>query len=91
LWIEISFFKLGLIILPKAFVRSRHYGILSSYHKRTSLSELQEILVKVHLPERATLQHRVCPVCKKGQLETIVLFKIRGPPEGWENKLQKQK
>jgi hypothetical protein len=83
--------RFGLHILPKAFVRIRHYGILSSYHKRTSLPELQEILGKVNLPERPPLQHRVCPICKEGQLETIVLFGIRGPPEGWENELQKQK
>ncbi len=83
--------RFALHILPKAFVRIRHYGILSSYHKRTSLPELQEILGKVNLPERPPLQHRVCPTCKKGQLETIVLFGIRGPPEGWENELQKQK
>src|SRR5680860_179839 len=83
--------RFALHILPKAFVRIRHYGILSSYHKRRSLPELQEILGKVNLPERPPLQHRVCPICKKGQLETIVLFGIRGPPEGWENELQKQK
>jgi hypothetical protein len=83
--------RFSLHILPKGFVRIRHYGILSSYHKRISIPELQESLGKIDLPERPPLQHKVCPYCKKGKLEIIVLFGVRGPPEGWKNKLEKQK
>src|SRR5660398_10597 len=49
--------RFALHILPKAFVRIRHNGILSSYHKRTSLPELQEILGKVNLPERPPVSY----------------------------------
>ena len=83
--------RFAMHILPKAFVRIRHYGLLSSYHKRVSIPELQESLGEIDLPERPPLHHRVCPTCKQGQLEIIGLFGIRGPPKSWMDKLQKQK
>ena len=45
--------RFSLHILPKGFTRIRHYGILSSYHKRTVIPELQEVLGKPELPETA--------------------------------------
>src|SRR5690554_3829476 len=36
--------RFSLHILPKGFTRIRHYGILSSYYKRTIIPELQEEL-----------------------------------------------
>lgn len=83
--------RFALHILPKAFVRIRHYGILSSYHKRVSIPELQKKLGQVNLPVRPPLQHRNCPSCKHGQLETIVSFGIRGPPENWKHIIKTQK
>jgi hypothetical protein len=83
--------RFALHVLPKGFVRIRHYGILSSYHKRMSIPELQESLGEVSLPQRPPLQHRICPTCKQGQLEIIGLFGVRGPPKYWKNKLKKQK
>ena len=69
-------------ILPKRFVKIRHYGILSSTWKREKLKNLQEKL-KVKLAEKKekpTLL-RVCPCCKKGLLRTICTFDLRGPPQ----------
>lgn len=63
--------RFSLHILPKGFTRIRHYGILSSYYKRTIIPELQEELGKPELPETTPLLHRKCPVCKKGNLVTI--------------------
>lgn len=82
--------RFALHILPKGYVRIRHYGILSSYHKRTSVPELQKSLGKINLPERPPLQHRICPYCKQGQLEIIGLFGVRGPPEELRQRLLKQ-
>jgi hypothetical protein len=68
-------------ILPKRFVKIRHYGILSSTWKREKLKNLQEKL-RVKLKEnkgKGTLL-RVCPCCKKGLLKTICTFDLRGPP-----------
>jgi hypothetical protein len=82
--------RFALHILPKGFVRIRHYGILSSYHKKATIPKLQQVLGKVALPERKPLQHQVCPVCKKGKLISLYVFKARGPPKYWLDKLKNQ-
>ncbi len=83
--------RFALHILPKGFVRIRHYGILSSYHKKNIIPQLQKVLGKVKLAQRKPLQHQVCPVCKKGKLVTIHAFTARGPPAHWLEKLKNQK
>jgi hypothetical protein len=73
--------RFALHILPKGFVKIRHYGFLSSTWKRQKLKLLQErlqmkILEKVEnkpfLPK--------CPCCKTGNLHRIAVFDQRGPP-----------
>lgn len=67
-------------ILPKRFVRIRHYGILSSTWKRGRLQALQKAL-KIYIagkPVKTLL--RSCPCCKTGTLITIEVFGQRGPP-----------
>jgi len=82
--------RFALHILPKGFVRIRHYGILSSYHKKATIPELQEILGPLRLKKKEPLQHRVCPACKKGKLITITTFTARGPPAHWLDALNNQ-
>lgn len=82
--------RFALHILPKGFVRIRHYGILSSYHKKFTLIQLQQSLGRVQLKERQPLQNQLCPVCKKGKLVTLTTFMARGPPGYWMEKLRKQ-
>ncbi len=67
-------------ILPKRFVRIRHYGILSSSWKRGKLQALQKEL-RVQRPEASpkTLL-RKCSCCNTGTLLTIEVFGKRGPP-----------
>ena len=73
--------RFALHILPKRFVKIRHYGFLSSTWKRQKLRLLQEklqlkVLEKVEkkpfLPK--------CPCCKTGNLHRIAVFDQRGPP-----------
>ncbi len=73
--------RFALHILPKRFVKIRHYGILSSTWKREKLPNLQEKL-QVNPPKQKEKQTllRVCPCCKKGRLQTICTFDQRGPP-----------
>jgi hypothetical protein len=70
-------------ILPKRFVRIRHYGILSSTWKRGKLQALQKQAGMVITPRPADVKthlHR-CPCCKEGRLVTILHFSgERGPP-----------
>jgi hypothetical protein len=69
-------------ILPRRFVRIRHYGILSSSWKRGRLQGLQQQLFRSRKPPDAPppLLHRRCPCCKEGRLVTILTFGKRGPP-----------
>ena len=73
--------RFAMHILPKRFVKIRHYGILSSSWKRGKLQGLQESLKverSVFVPQ-TTL--RKCRWCKKGKLVTIAIFGQRGPPQ----------
>jgi hypothetical protein len=75
--------RFALHILPKRFVKIRHYGILSSTSKRQKLSNLQRKLgVIVHRTEdeekKKTLPR--CPCCKSGNMITLLTFDRRGPP-----------
>ncbi|WP_255473344.1 transposase [Oceanihabitans sp. IOP_32] len=81
--------RFSLHILPKGFTRIRHYGILSSYYKRTLIPELQKDLGRPELAEKVPLKHRKCPSCKKGNLVTIATFPARGPPNGWREQIEK--
>ena len=74
--------RLSQHILPKGFTRIRHYGILSSTMKKKIIPPLQEQLGEVKLREKPPLQHRVCPICKTGELVTLITFSGRGPPTG---------
>lgn len=67
-------------ILPKGFTRIRHYGILSSTLKKQLLPKLQLTLGNIKLEEKKPQVHRICPLCKKGTLTTIVSFSGRAPP-----------
>jgi len=80
-------------ILPKGFVRIRHYGILSSSYKKTLLPKLRKQLYaqkRLRLPKEkpiVTQLHR-CPKCKKGQMKTLLTFDRRGPPSNWKTRLK---
>jgi hypothetical protein len=79
--------RFALHILPKRFVKIRHYGFLSSTWKRQKLKLLQEKL-KVKILEKAERKPFLpkCPCCKTGNLHRIAVFDQRGPPpeaSGW--------
>jgi hypothetical protein len=78
--------RFALHILPKGFTRIRHYGILSSSSKKKCKtmidSQLGKLVIKAK-EEVSNSSHRICPVCKKGVLETVFMFDQRGPPTGW--------
>jgi len=73
--------RFAMHILPKRFVKIRHYGFLSSTWKRMKLKNLQQnlgIYPKEKLPPKA-FQPK-CSCCKVGNLVTIATFDLRGPP-----------
>ena len=69
-------------ILPKRFVRIRHYGMLSSSYKKEKLPKLQKALGVEPLSQSQTITILLgtCPTCKKGRLMVIMEFDSRGPP-----------
>jgi hypothetical protein len=75
-------------ILPKRFVRIRHYGILSSRSKQTALALIREQLRNKNQPAEAPdsstavpkAGEHTCPCCKKGTMQRILDFDFRGPP-----------
>ena len=73
--------RFAMHILPKRFVKIRHYGFLSSTWKRQKLKLLQEKL-KVKVLEKAEKKVFMpkCPCCKTGNLHRILVFDQRGPP-----------
>lgn len=73
--------RFALHILPKRFVKIRHYGFLSSTWKRQKLKNLQHQLGIQ--PKEKKVKTEVlpkCPCCNTGNLRTILIFDKRGPP-----------
>lgn len=75
-------------ILPRGFIRIRHYGILSGTGKTTSIPlirlQLPPVLTLAVKPPRQLVEYNplLCPCC---QTETMVLLQVlpkRGPPIG---------
>jgi hypothetical protein len=80
-------------ILPKGFVRIRHYGVLASKNR----PQLRQIQQEHGIQVRQERQHKdwkqlcrehlgydpdLCPHCKKGKMVTIERFDpVRGPPQ----------
>lgn len=79
--------RFALHILPKRFVRIRHYGILSSTWKRSKLTDLQSKLtgkrLTLHPDVIKRTFHKCCPCCKTGQMVILLTFGRRGPPPGF--------
>ena len=82
--------RFSLHILPKGFVRIRHYGILSSSKKKIVLpllmAEIGQCTPKKKPPP---ILHPRCPRCKQGTLVTVFMFDSRGPPVHWINKVER--
>ena len=74
--------RFALHILPKRFVRIRHYGFLSSTAKAKNLEQIRNQLQTIRQPVSASTKslHRRCPCCKKGTLVIRESFDGRGPP-----------
>jgi len=86
--------RFALHILPKGFVRIRHYGILSSKRKVKDLPVIHQQLNTVYVKaekkdwqqissERLNYNSKMCPLCKQQTMRTIMEFDHRGPPINW--------
>jgi hypothetical protein len=84
--------RFAMHILPKRFVKIRHYGFLSSTWKRPKLKDLQRKL-NVQLVAKPNKEPKIrkCQCCKTGNLHTILVFDTRGPPAWYLGVSQKSK
>lgn len=78
--------RFSMHILPKRFVRIRHYGILSSTGKRTALPLIKsqtKLTVTVNHEPRVLNNYntKMCPRCKTATMVTIEIIQKRGPPK----------
>ena len=79
--------RFAMHILPKGFVRIRHYGIVSSTSKAGCALVIKEQLPQIQndtKPKREIYNRLQCPCCKKETMQTIMRFNRRGPPGDWE-------
>ena len=80
--------RFAMHILPKGFVRIRHYGILSSTSKTGYAVIIKEQLpppaVKNAKPKRELFNPLKCPCCKKETMQALVRYNRRGPPVDWK-------
>jgi hypothetical protein len=81
--------RFALHILPRSFVRIRHYGICSSTSKLKCAEQIKgQLKAPVHKvvnKETAVIFNvKQCPCCKKQSMETIMRFQRRGPPQDWK-------
>jgi hypothetical protein len=86
--------RFSLHILPKSFVRIRHYGILSSTAKGKAIAKIRQqlpakkaLVVKTQAKEYNPL---VCPCCKKETMVRQLNFDLRGPPQNWKTLLKQR-
>jgi hypothetical protein len=80
--------RYSLHILPKGFVRIRHYGILSSTAKKKAAVCIKQQLPVVTLPvkigpEPQAFDIKTCPCCKEQTMHALIHFNLRGPPEAY--------
>ena len=85
--------RFSMHILPKCFVRIRHYGILSSNRKQKLLPLIHRQLDSTYQQidqkkdwKQICAQHLgydpdCCPACKQKAMITLMVFDRRGPPD----------
>ncbi|SFH42240.1 IS91 family transposase [Pontibacter chinhatensis] len=79
--------RFALHILPRGFVRIRHYGILSGTAKGAAIPVIRQQLPeekrrKVEVRQLEEYNPLVCPCCKKETMVTLQVLAKRGPPQG---------
>lgn len=78
--------RFALHILPRGFVRIRHFGFLSSTAKKESIALIRGLLpqrVKTRVEPRKLQKFNplLCPCCHTETMVTIELLPKRGPPK----------
>ena len=86
--------RFSMHVLPRGFVRIRHYGILSSTSKGVHAAAINGQLPEAPIilsskPKPEPYNPTQCPCCKKDTMRTIMRFNRRGPPQDWKEMAEK--
>lgn len=81
--------RYALHVLPKGFVRIRHYGILSGKNKTEHRIKIREQVTEdnivINTKQRPPLFNpKKCPCCKQETMKTLICFNRRAPPDDWK-------
>ena len=78
-------------VVPKGFVRIRHYGILGSCNKKTHAVTIKEQLPPIVRPaylkpgvKKEPYNPKQCPCSKKDSMEILMHYKGKSPPYNWQ-------
>lgn len=86
--------RFSMHVLPKAFVRIRHYGILSSTSKAIAIEVIRKQLpckpTKANQSNAKVYNPLQCPCCKKEAMIQLLSFNLRGPPVNWKEIAKEQ-
>ena len=80
--------RLAQHILPKGFVRIRHFGILASSNKYKKLNQIRLVLgqTPIQKPDKNPgFEGYACPCCQTGTMRILLTFDRRGPPEEYQH------
>ena len=77
--------RFALHILPRGFVRIRHFGFLSGTAKKKAIPLIRKILPPVPVVKKDSRKLKVfnpllCPCCNTETMVVIELLPKRGPP-----------
>lgn len=65
-------------VLPKGFVRVRHYGFLANRHRRAKLNRCRQLLAPTSPPSSPippdSPEPAKCPRCRRGQMTCVLVF-----------------
>lgn len=80
--------RFSMHILPKRFVRIRHFGFLSSTSKIKAIPKVRGQLPPKPTTPITTMAKEYnplqCPCCKQNTMVRLLLFDQRGPPQHWK-------
>jgi hypothetical protein len=78
--------RFSMHVLPKGFVRIRHFGILSSTSKKITIPKIHQQVDKKIKPKKEprilkVYNRQLCTCCMKETMVTIEVIAKRGPPK----------
>ena len=79
-------------VLPKGFMRIRHYGFLANRCRRAKLDRCRQLLAPLPPPSPVdgteSTKPLQCPHCRRGRMACILVFAAGETIESWGSKFR---